>query len=466
MSGAQLNVAARFGSDPVVSTVYDLPDHRSGYSTMRARLFLTAPLAFMALASAPNAAPSDDRRFTVADSIEMQRIVAPEPDGAFRFAPNEKQVLMVTARGNLQTGANDFSLWVYSTQAILASLRARASTPAPLRVAQFSSTSNQPGIDDARWLADSRRIAFRASAESGPPQLYVSDTQTGQVQKLVNVAGGVWSYDIAGDTVIYTTRAAAMPTPSRNQRRPSLSLTDESLLAVLNPSSSPAKFVTRVRNLRSGQDFAVDEEPAPLQPTTRGVWLSPNGEYAVALRPYHHWSTTWTRYAFARAIRQLTASDIAASQTPPSWIARFVLIDTRKGTVTTLIDAPTGELVEANPAPSALWATDSRSVILVNTLLPLDAAGAQPTAAIVETDLSGNSRRQITALNSYWNDTRFVRVSSVDRPNNDTLRLHRANVDGPLPAWSYRAVGGTWRRIEQAACNGGIVLTIEESLNV
>ncbi|MBL8265450.1 MAG: hypothetical protein JNL55_03685 [Steroidobacter sp.] len=102
----------------------------------------------------------------------------------------------------------------------------------------------------------------------------------------------------------------------------------------------------------------------------------------------------------------------------------------------------------------------------MNTLLPLDAAGVQPTAAIVETDLSGNLRRKITALNSYWNDTSFVRVSSVDRLKNDTLMLHRANVDGPLPAWSYRAVGGTWRRIEQAACNGGIVLTIEESLNV
>lgn len=433
---------------------------------MRAQPPLATLFALMALASTPHAAPTAERRFTVTDSIEMQRIVDPEPDGAFRFAPDKKHVLMVTVRGNLQTGSNDFSMWLYSTDAILTSLRSQVPTPPPRRLAQFSSSSNQPGIDDARWLADSRRVAFRAGTDSGPPQLYVCDTVTGQVQKLVAASGGVWSYDIAGDVVIYTTRATAAESASKTQRQPSVGLTNESLLAVLSPGSAPVRFVTRVRNLRSGQDLAVSEEPAALQPTTRGVWLSPNGHYAVAVRPYQHWSHTWTRYAFARAIRQLTASDIDTSQAPPPWIARFVLIDTRKGSLTTLIDAPTGELIEANPAPSALWAEDSNSVVLVNSLLPLNDANAPLTAGIIETDLAGSPPRRIAALDSYWSNARFTRVSSVDRPTNDTLTLHRASADGPLPAWSYRRSAGAWRRIERPSCTGEIALSIEESLNV
>lgn len=422
-------------------------------------------LAVLALASEHAAAGSIvGRRFTVADSIGMQRIVDPEPGGEFQFSPDGQRVLIVTARGNLQTGNSDFAIDVYSTQQVQASLRARAAPPEPLRIAQFSSATNQPAIADVRWLADSRRITFRAEGTSGLPQLYVCDVLTNRVDQVVEVPGGVWSYDMAGETIIYVSRVAVPDPDIDNKRRQGFRLTDENVLSAIaiNTPSGLGVYVTKVRDLRSGHEITVNEAPTVLLPATRGVWLSPNGNHAIAIRPYRQWSKAWTEYSYPREIRRLSAADLKDSERPPPWIAHFVLIDVRTGAVTTLIDAPTGALVEADPAPTALWSDDSNSVVLVNTLLP----GARgQAAAIVEMDRSGKLLGRITTLASYWSTDRFERVSAVTRPTHNTLVLHRGSIDGSVPAWRYRASGGVWRRVEQPACEGLITLAIEEGLN-
>jgi dipeptidyl aminopeptidase/acylaminoacyl peptidase len=422
-------------------------------------------LAVLAWASESHAASTLDARFTVADSIEMRRIVAPEPGGEFQFSPDGQRVLIVTARGNLQSGDNDFAIDVYSTQQIRAWLSARGAPPESTRVAQFSSATNEPAIADVRWLADSRRIAFRAEGPSGRPRLYACDVSTGRIDTLVEVPGGVWSYDIVGDTVIYTSRIAVPDPDIDSKRRQGFRLTDQSVfaaMAVNMQASLSAPYVTRVRDLGSGREIAVSEVPVALPPSTRGVWLSPDGKHAVAIRPYRKWSKAWADYAYPRAIRRWSAADMADAETPPPWIAHFVLIDVRTGAVTTLVDAPTGELVEANPAPAALWSRDSSSIVLVNTLL---APALSLSAAIVEVDRSGNLQQRIAPLSSYWSTERFERVAAVSRPANDTLLLHRSSIDGALPARRFRARAGGWRRIESPACDGRFELAIEESLN-
>src|SRR5258708_3142309 len=105
------------------------------------------------------------RGFTVADSIQMTPVVVPDrylqrdisqdvptsPDGA-RFA-------IVTKKGDLKRGCNDYSLLVFEIENVRASIPTKW-LPTATKIAGFCSYSNRPGITDVRWLSDSQAVTF------------------------------------------------------------------------------------------------------------------------------------------------------------------------------------------------------------------------------------------------------------------------------------------------------------------
>src|SRR6202011_4923022 len=107
---------------------------------------------------AVHGAPAEKRPARVADSIGMTWIG--EPNAEFEvdtpsavFAPDGRSFVVVTRRGNLRKDSNDYSLlqfrrglggWILP----------------PHVVVKMSSSSNSPGIDNVKWLADGKTLMF------------------------------------------------------------------------------------------------------------------------------------------------------------------------------------------------------------------------------------------------------------------------------------------------------------------
>lgn len=119
--------------------------------------------------------------------------------------------------------------------------------------------------------------------------------------------------------------------------------------------------------------------PNALFPYSRNP-ISPNGYFAVVeglARRANDW----------RAFNNPYSSTVADESQMPT----FVLVDLATGTASPLIDAPSSPYLL-----SAIWAPDSRSVVVVNTFLPTtgdvsQARVVQNQTAIAEVDLSTRS---------------------------------------------------------------------------
>ena len=77
--------------------------------------------------------------------------------------------------------------------------------PVPKLLAQLSATSNTPVITDVRWLEDCKTIAFLGKSGLLQQQIYVADIESGRLTQLTHEDHYVSGFDIAGDTMIYTT---------------------------------------------------------------------------------------------------------------------------------------------------------------------------------------------------------------------------------------------------------------------
>lgn len=439
-------------------------------------------LAFLAGASPAAAQLAQAQRpFTVSDSIGMTVLNDVNSDllssDNIELSPDGRRFFLVTRTGNLETGANDFTLWLYDAREVQNGI-GQAGLPTAIPAARFSSTSNRVGIAQAKWTGDSRFIAFLGENPGETPQLYTVDVETRALSRLTSHTTPVIAFDIRPGVEDFIYAAEAPFDPSERQDGYEIGTTF--MLDVMQGNSSyrrQAAFFAGDR--RGGPGRAINLEPQAYGGT--GLWLSPRGRYAIFARhlsgPELSW---WTDYEPVNQPPFDKANDpsIASFSTSnPSVFLQYYLIDLANGQARSLLDAPTGFLF-GGMALEVHWAEDEASVILSNTFLPV--AGVEDSAelarrraspAIVELDLKTGAVTRIVDLlaprGGQPAGRRPFTASTLTAGGDLIVSWHTLN-----PAMStsaYRKVDRAWREVEASSTLQGstaaISVSVTEGLN-
>lgn len=310
----------------------------------------------------------EQRFVTVKDSIEMRRAGVPSymdddpPRQSAHFSPDGHHFAIVLKQGNLIKNTNDYSLLVFDTYAALTSSQPEATV-------MRSSSSNREGIKEIKWLNDNRTILFISETPSTLPQLYSFDIKTKKIDALTSQSTPVVSYDASADGSVIVFEAdppykASVDTPET--RRHGLVVNKQNLGEVLladNPHGAETSFESRELYLLRGKG------KAELLTFEDGVWpdftlsVSPDGRYVLIEALVRYIPDGWLDY------KDRLLHEFIADRKPPtalSWVERYLLLDTRTGSMSPLIDAP-----KSWQHDEFAWIKGGKSIALSNAYLPL-----------------------------------------------------------------------------------------------
>ena len=172
--------------------------------------------------------------FTVTDSIEMTRIVDPavgsnsDMDGQFQFSPDNQSFFIVTKKGDLSNETLRYQLRLFSVDDVLDYVNGSDDNNVELSrlLVSFDSTPlgagapRSGGIAQARWLNDSKRIAFIGEKASTPAQVYSVHVETGQIRQLTDHKSHVLRFTIteSNDRLLYVAKGDPPDWSSRNRK--------------------------------------------------------------------------------------------------------------------------------------------------------------------------------------------------------------------------------------------------------
>jgi dipeptidyl aminopeptidase/acylaminoacyl peptidase len=310
---------------------------------------------------------------TVADAIEMTQMgYSRTPggvvshDNVVEFSPDRSKFVFVTSRGNLNNNTVEFSLLVFRTADTFQS-------PVPEVVATLASSSNRDAITKVNWLPDNDTIVFLGEQPGENPQVYKVSCRTRQLVKLTNQPTLIADYAVSGGggRIIYLAPPELRPVLSEERLQRGFAITSENWIElyenryskydtrkeifVVTPGTTVARQIGGVLDLYTYGDADLN--------------ISPNGRYALLDGWVNEPPKIWGEYK----------ADLLASPVTTPCVAgkggdcprQHLIVDLDEGTVSPLIGAPVfpynyrGEELRA-------W-TNRNSVLLVNTLLPLDA---------------------------------------------------------------------------------------------
>jgi dipeptidyl aminopeptidase/acylaminoacyl peptidase len=363
------------------------------------------------LVPAPMCAAEGKPAVTVADSIRMTRLVDPDLRATgFRSldvkrSPDGSRFVVVTTRGDLTRGCNEFQLLLFDFAAVEATING-APLPHPVTLATFCTSSNHAGITKVKWMT-SGEIAFLGEIPGEHSQLYTIDIAKKKLARLTNHPTSVIDFDLnAGDRFVYM----ALTDDDWSYRKthgyvvgtqPFLDVVSEGALEVFRP----ATFYIGYRSGRAPKP--IDETPYQLgiqEPL--GISLSPSGRWAVVFRHVDNAPKSWwTDYPVVAArsyysgINDAGARDFSSPGT--ALFKQFALVDLNTGKSTPILDAPSGHYLGGIVA-NAIWEKGERSLLLANTLLPID--NTVPLAerslwpAVIELDVASKKFSKIAEI--------------------------------------------------------------------
>lgn len=406
------------------------------------------------LAACAVATAADLRPFTVQDSIRLGRIEG------FSISPDGTKAAVITRRGNLEAGANDCELLIYQASEIVAFVDGRRSAPpAPTTAARLSSDSNYPAIRNLRWLDDGMRIAFLGEARGELPQIYVTDTRSGQLQKVTEHPQRIAHFTAAAQHFAWV--SAQPPDPAQAAPASGYFITTESIWELIDPDRD---FGEPAQNAL--METFVAAPPARSRriagPATRkylrgisrdlqGTWLSPDGRYVVELRVPGSLPPAWRGY------RKPSADNFRMDEQPLFALSPFTLVDIDTGNARPLIDAPNGSQFNRSVLDVA-WMPGGRSVVLSNVFLPLDPDTAaddpkRDAPYVVEVDIESGALAPIARLAPEDVAARVSRMSVDSTSGEITLSgIAPASAQQLSPSyWTlrYRKTDGRWREVSR-----------------
>lgn len=403
--------------------------------------------------------------FTVADSIELTRIVDPILRSTslasedFQFSPDEKFFFIVTQKGNLREDTLQYQLRLFSVEEVLQfvnSLRGDYSTLSQV-LTSFDSTpigAGKPrsgGIGQARWLGDSERIAFIGEKSGGPAQVYTVHIETGAVRQLTDHKTHVLRFAVSesNDRLLYVAHGEPPDWTTRNRRGYAVESNVVWDLLTLQPKEyRHTDEEVFLLDLSGAQSIPLRHDSPPIKVARHsGVWISPSGNWAVALGSADDVPLEWlTEYDIYRdiGIAKVENENSPAFSRDRSLLRRYILIDITSGEVTNLLPSPV-----SSGKRDVYWSSDEQSVVLTNTLLPLEAAtkdkveNRRSAVAIVEVDLA---TRELTVIDSFDTLSGGGRIVTTDQRDDSLLRVrYRQAASTTLRTVYYAKLGrGVW----------------------
>ena len=315
------------------------------------------------------------RPVTVADTIEMTLPGAGNSwdadvlrTKAVQFSPDGSKFAFTTQKGDLKKDVIAYSIWVYDTASALKS-------PKPRLVATLESSSNRRAISQLKWLSDNETLVFLGEGPGETPQIYKVKIG-GKPEKLTDQATPIVSFAMTdrGDAFVFLAQMKAKPIFSEEELRQGffVSRTDrwDDLYLNKRKFDDRHQLYGKTAEMRAAQpmggDFEVQEANA--------LSISPNGKYALFMASNLHPPELWDEY------RQMSEGEITPSakdclaghkeRCPRSyWLA-----DLSRQSVQPLLNAPL--LLSDKGVELAHWTKDN-TVLLVNTLLPLDGVSGE-----------------------------------------------------------------------------------------
>ncbi len=297
------------------------------------------------------------------------------PGGVIKYSPDAKYFAVVTERGRLDLNAPEDTIWVFHTAEVQRFVRQahQGNPPTPLPLVQVASDKDGPLVENVRWLADSRGIAFTTLKKSSCckfHQLFVANVRTHAVKALTPEGEDVGEFDILSDTrYVYEVSAPVLLNAPKQEPEPAVALTGKSLWAILFPDIEQrlapfdASGLWAVVNgdRRHVLDAKSYEAPRGLS----SLSLSPDGRSVVAvLKAENPAKDVWARYKAPPGYDKFKF---------PLDTSAYHLIDLTGGRKKLLINAPYGMNQDWHSyLLKASWSADGQSLLLPSTFFPLD----------------------------------------------------------------------------------------------
>lgn len=323
-------------------------------------LWLTAPIGRSD--DIRNASEEHNTRpVTVADSIEMTQLGAPDYPGdvSVRFSPDRKHFVIVTKRGTIRSNTNDYHLLLFTTDKALRS-------PAPDVLVSLSSSSNRAAIHCVKWI-DDHTIMFLGENPGELQQVYEVDSETRKLTKLTNHPTSVvlFAANSNKDRLFFAAYRPVEPIFDRSIGRDSVVVSNQPLADLLAGERqwNSSQFLDLF--LKTGQGSREDPIPTPGGVVPYGgLWLSPSGRYLVTKIYVVDIPDIWKNYDDQWLRSHVHASPLNGDL---QMVFQYKLIDIDEGRSEALLDAPLGR-----DRSEVLWSPDSNSVVVSGIYLPLN----------------------------------------------------------------------------------------------
>lgn len=440
---------------------------RMSVATERRAIALLA-LCLALMANYALAAPT--RPFTVSDSIGLTRLSDPDMLWAnlglrspeFKFSPDGTRVVIVTRRGNVETGRNEFRLEAFSTPEISKFVNsATQAPPARIPLLEFESSSVWPAIDQLTWLPDSRRLAFIGRGIDQIGQIYLFDLETREITRVTDSPYDVARFAISADadTAIFS-RLVPPDWKFRNEHGYAVQSQFVAYLAWTDPTQAVPELRYSIADLHLNKVIPTDIEPLQY---FDNVFIAPKANWAVAITYPREVPQGWAAYTFiddvlkraigAGAIPRVDSS--SASIAPGSqneafgvrldWLPQARLINTTTGTSTLLLNAPLSPSVDA---VSVKWSPDERRILVGPAYLPLDGVLADErqvrlrNEAVVEVDPESGTTTRVTDI------AQDLQVRQIAWLADDLVEVFYGESRGAeTSSKRYQKRGGKWSEI-------------------
>jgi dipeptidyl aminopeptidase/acylaminoacyl peptidase len=306
------------------------------------------------------------------------------------FSPNGKQFLLRLKKGDVERNVVQYSLLLFETDEVFHS-------PVGKELVTMSSSSNREGIQQVRWQGN-HAVVFLGEAAGETPQVFRVDLFTRRRVQLTHHATPVVSYDISKDGKVIVYEAA--PSPHRvlesvPVQKKGVVITSQTVDDLLNDGQASDDPRTDRELFVQGSDKTVVKINSPDFLTEYlPLVLSPDSHYAVLAVYLSNIPSKWSEYEDKVLHRYIVDRRKPGTL---SNIQQYMLVDTRKGTIKSLLDAPKAWLDEG-----VAWSGDSDSVILSGAYLPLKSGEASDAKVrrmqpfVVEVDISSGEIHTIT----------------------------------------------------------------------
>lgn len=407
-----------------------------------------------------NEAGAEPRKpFTVADSIAMTRLVDPQssPWAEFKFSPDGNKFSVVTMRGNLTTGLNEYTLAVFDAKEVLGFVNKpeRKELPKAALQVRFETSSPERAIDQVQWLADGRGLVFIERGIDGVGQVYELDLKTSRVRQLTHHLDNIETFWLSADAQVLVYSARTPPDwEERNRRGYVVRSETIDYLTTADPRTvSENRYF--IRDLRTGK---VTNANLPPEVRAGEVFVAPSGRWAIVESQVQHPPVHWFAYEhLARNLDDLKTTALEIEEDNPFVtfglsLRQFQLIDLTSGAARPLLDAPKETSISWS-GWSVMWSPDSKHVIVPNTYLPRSVsqvAGFQNCRSIVEVDIETIQVTPLACVEAVRgrNGSQVLR-RVIEYPSNDSILIeeneYKKGAKQPVRARQlYRRQGNTW----------------------